>query len=50
MAFMMQSNLSKLSGIEIPTHTYSVQVVLLPHKLIIYYHGEQGMGELRKIK
>jgi hypothetical protein len=29
MTIMMQCNLSKLSGIEIPTHTYKVQVVLL---------------------
>jgi hypothetical protein len=35
MAIMMQCNLFKLSGIGIPTHTYVVQVVLLPHKLFI---------------
>jgi hypothetical protein len=29
MAIMMQCNLSKLSGIGIPVHTYMVQVVLL---------------------
>jgi hypothetical protein len=29
MAIMMQCNLSNLSGIGIPAHTYMVQVVLL---------------------
>jgi hypothetical protein len=33
MAIMMQCNLSKLSGIEIPSHTYMVEVVLLHDKL-----------------
>jgi hypothetical protein len=33
MANMMQCNLSKLSGIEIPTYTYMIQVVLLHDNL-----------------
>jgi hypothetical protein len=33
MAIMMQCNLTKLSGIGIPTHTYMVQVVLLHDNL-----------------
>jgi hypothetical protein len=36
MANMMQCNLSKLSGIGIPTHTYMVQVVLLHGNLNVY--------------
>jgi hypothetical protein len=35
MVIMMQCNLSKLSGIGIPTHTYMVQVVLLLNNLNI---------------
>jgi hypothetical protein len=35
MVIMMQYNLSKLSGIKIPTHTYMIQVVLLPRILIV---------------
>jgi hypothetical protein len=35
MEIMMQCNLSKLSGIEIPTHTYMVQVDLLHGNLIV---------------
>jgi hypothetical protein len=35
MAIMMQCNLSKLSGIGIPTHTIKVQVVLLHGILIV---------------
>jgi hypothetical protein len=40
MANMMQCNLSKLSGIRIPTHTYMVQVVLLLGNLKGYQHGK----------
>jgi hypothetical protein len=40
MAIMMQCNLSKLSEIGIPTHTYMVQVVLLHDNLNLYWHGK----------
>jgi hypothetical protein len=40
MAIMMQCNLSKLNGIEIPKHTYMVQVVLLHDILNVDWHGK----------
>jgi hypothetical protein len=40
MAIMMQCNLSKLSGIGIPAHTYMVQVILLHGILMVDYHGK----------
>jgi hypothetical protein len=46
MANMMQCNLSKLSGIEIPTYTYMVQVVLLHGNFKCWLAWrKQGMGE-----
>jgi hypothetical protein len=40
MVIMMQCNLSKLSGIGIPTHIYMVQVVLLCDNLNVDWHGK----------
>jgi hypothetical protein len=40
----------KLSGIGIPTHTYMVQVVLLPTIYLLISMAKQGMGVLHKIK
>jgi hypothetical protein len=40
MAIMMQCNLSKLSGIGIPTHIDMVQVVLLHGILNVDQHGK----------
>jgi hypothetical protein len=40
MASMMQCNLTKLSRIRIPTHTYMVQVVLLHDNLNIDLQGK----------
>jgi hypothetical protein len=51
MAIMMQSNLSKLSRIGIPTHTNMVQVVLLHSNLIcLLAWKRKGIGELHKFK
>jgi hypothetical protein len=51
MAIMMQCNLSKLSGIRIPTHTYMVQVIYLLGKFQCWLTWQtQDMGELHKIK
>jgi hypothetical protein len=51
MSFMMQCNLTKLSGIGIPTHTYMVQVVLLHDKFKCWLAWQrQSIGALHKIK
>jgi hypothetical protein len=51
MAIMMQCNLSNLSEIETPIHTYMVQVVLLLGRINCWLAWQrQGMGELCKNK
>jgi hypothetical protein len=50
MAIMMRCNLSKLSGIRIPTHIYGSSCFTTPQIIYFISMAKQGMNELHKIK